>query len=274
MIEESKKAFEKQQNEINALHQAQEQAEHCVSEINVQLKESEKELAVLEKELQEIDQIERDLQDLTNEAEMLDMQGAQEGSTPIGSGVPTEEGHSATAYGFETREEARKRQAEKYAIEMAIHLKRAEREKKKKELEAEFTSVFSEVEQKKSQLRKLEERISDMEATRMRKEREFARLQRNLMELIDEQKYELEMVREKGIELETAVATSAAATTQKQLEHQKKSQAMYESTEELMKFQFMSMSLTYFSSLNMVRSLRDLEADTSHKVLRKLHNGS
>ena len=34
----------------------------------------------------------------------------------------------------------------------------------------------------------------------MRKDREFQRLQRNLMELLQEQKYELDALREKGIE--------------------------------------------------------------------------
>lgn len=33
-------------------------------------------------------------------------------------------------------------QAEVYALEMAIHVKRAERERKRQELEAEFASVF------------------------------------------------------------------------------------------------------------------------------------
>jgi hypothetical protein len=64
------------------------------------------------------------------------------------------------------------------------------------------------------------------------------------MELLEEQKYELDMIREKGIELETATATSAAAaaaTAMKAKEHEKKSQAIFESTDELMKFQFMSM---------------------------------
>ena len=107
--------------------------------------------------------------------------------------------------------EQRERAAEAYALEMAIHLKRAERERKKKELEAEFAGVFAEVEKKKNELQRLEARISDMEATRKRKDREFSRLQRNLMELLEEQKVELDTLREKGIELETATATSAAA---------------------------------------------------------------
>merc|ERR1711871_1422994 len=164
------------------------------------------------------------------------------------------------------KKEARERAAEAYALEMAIHLKRAERERKKKELEAEFAGVFAEVEKKKNELQRLEARIADMEATRKRKDREFSRLQRNLMELLEEQKVELDALREKGIELETATATSAAAavaTAHKAKEHGKSSQAMFQSTEELMKFQFMSMSLGYFSSLNMLKNLREINAETT-----------
>ena len=86
------------------------------------------------------------------------------------------------------------------------------------------------------------------------------------MQLLSEQKKELDDLREKGIELETASATTAAAavaTAQKAKEHEKRSGAMFSQTEELMKFQFMSMSLSYFSSLNMLKSLRDMNADTT-----------
>ena len=88
------------------------------------------------------------------------------------------------------RQGVRERQAEAYALEMAIHLKRAERERKKKELEAEFAGVFAEVEKKKGELSHLETKISEMEQTRQRKDREFVRLQHNLMELLEDQKEE------------------------------------------------------------------------------------
>ena len=168
------------------------------------------------------------------------------------------------------QEQIRKRQAEVHALEMAIHLKRAEREKKKQELESEFTMVFSEVERKKASLERLEVAIADMEATRQRKDREFSRLQRNLMELLQEQKYELDSLREKGIELETATATSAAAaaaTAQKAKEHEKQTSVMFNQQEELMKFQFMSMSLSYFSSLNMLKQMREINSDTTASAI-------
>merc|ERR1711871_666777 len=46
-------------------------------------------------------------------------------------------------------------------------------------------------------------------------------------------------------------------------EHDERSKVVFNQTEELMKFQFMSMSLSYFSSLNMLKSLRDMNADTT-----------
>jgi pimeloyl-ACP methyl ester carboxylesterase len=271
-IEESKQAFERQQEEIDALHRAQERAEARISHIHAELKDSEKELVILERELQEIDQIERDLQVLTHERQVL-AQGIEDAA-----GMPrtAAKGHPRDlVLGRESVHDTdpmleRRKRAEAYALEMTIQLKRAEREKKRQELEIEFAAVFAEVEKKKKALQRLELSLADMESTRERKDREFRRLQKNLMQLLLEQKHELDALREKGLELETATATTAAAavaTAQKAKEHEQRSQAMFSQTEELMKFQFMSMSLSYFSSLNMLKSLRDMNADTTSAAI-------
>ena len=47
-------------------------------------------------------------------------------------------------------------QAESYALEIAIHRKRAEREKRRQELDAEFAAVFQDVQRKKQALGRLE----------------------------------------------------------------------------------------------------------------------
>ncbi|RLN67266.1 hypothetical protein BBJ28_00014760 [Nothophytophthora sp. Chile5] len=286
LIEGSKQAFERQQSELDALHRAQEAAERQVSAVHDELREAEKELAVLERELQEIDQLDADVRELTHEAERLHAGGVEgllrnhrsssHQQQALGSGVPESSSAADSSDGaayelgaenaLESKEALKRRQADAYAVEMALSIKRSEREKKKRDLEAEFASAFAEVQSKREVLAGLEERLADMEQTRMRKDREFARLQRHLMELLEEQKLELENLREKGVELETATATSAAAaaaTAVKAREHEARSQAMFESTEELMKFQFMSMSLSYFSSLNMLKNLRDINADTT-----------
>lgn len=270
-IEESKQAFERQQEEIDALHRAQERAEARVSHIHAELTEAEKELVVLERELQEIDQIERDLNVLTHERDLLN-QGIEDAA-----GMPrlAGKGHKELVMGKESTNDndpihERRRKAEAYALEMTIQIKRAEREKKRQELEIEFAAVFQEVEKKKKALERLELSLNDMETTRERKDREFRRLQANLMQLLKEQKQELDDLREKGIELETATATTAAAavaTAQKAREHEQRSTAMFAQTEELMKFQFMSMSLSYFSNLNMLKSLREMNADTTSAAI-------
>ena len=102
-----------------------------------------------------------------------------------------------------------KRYDELKALEKAINDKRAERDLKKHELEAEFAAVFGEIKEKKTELKTLEASIREMEAQRLRKDREFNRLQRNLMELLAEQKAELDAIREKGLQLETATSTAA-----------------------------------------------------------------
>ncbi|KAL0587058.1 hypothetical protein ABG067_003398 [Albugo candida] len=143
-------------------------------------------------------------------------------------------------------------------------------ERKKKNLELELSSVWELVEEKRATLTEMEGKLAEMEVVRQRKDREFTRLQRNLMELLNEQKLELENLREKGIELENATATSAAAaaiTATKAKENEFRSREMFESTEELLKFQFMSMSLSYFSSINMLKNLREMNSDTTNAAL-------
>lgn len=278
MIEESRVAFERQQEELDAIHRAQERAEARVSHIHADLRESEKELHVLEQELQEIDQIERDLINLTHEKDIL-----AKGITDA-AGLPktAQHSHGTNLSGKEfvrisESDTERRNKADAFALEMTIQIKRAEREKKRQELEMEFAVVFQEVEKKKKALERLETSLADMEATRERKDREFRRLQGNLMQLLLEQKQELDSLREKGIELETATAmtaSAAVATANKAMEHEKRSTAMFSQTEELMKFQFMSMSLSYFSSLNMLKQLRDMNADTTSSAITSSANAA
>lgn len=278
LIEESRVAFERQQEELDAIHRAQERAEARVSHIHADLRESEKELQTLERELQEIDQIERDLINLTHEKDLL----ARGVTDAAGLPKTAQHGHEAELSGKEfsrisESDAERRNKADAFALEMTIQIKRAEREKKRQELEMEFAVVFQEVEKKKKALERLETSLADMEATRERKDREFRRLQSNLMQLLLEQKQELDSLREKGIELETATAmtaSAAVATANKAMEHEKRSTAMFSQTEELMKFQFMSMSLSYFSSLNMLKQLRDMNSDTTSSAITSSANAA
>lgn len=254
MIEETKEAFERQRQEIDALHRAQEKAELKVSEIHSNLKESEAELVELESELKDIDKLENEVEEISHEQVLLKKKVQQSGGTVKGvkNKLSPED------------------QAKEHDLAVALDFKKAERDRKKKALEAEFAGIFSEIGKKKEYLETFEAKIADMESNRQRKEREFKRLQRNLMELLAEQKRELDNIREKGIELEVATAQSAAAasaTATKAKEHEKKTEAIFNNTEELMKFQFMSMGLTYFSAMNMLQGLRDINSDTTSSAI-------
>merc|ERR1719223_1890208 len=67
LIEGSKEAFERQKQEIDALHRAQERAESRVTAIHAGLKESEAELATIQRELRGIDQLDNELRELAHD---------------------------------------------------------------------------------------------------------------------------------------------------------------------------------------------------------------
>lgn len=69
------------------------------------------------------------------------------------------------------------RKADAYALEMQLQLKRAEREQRRQQLAAEFASTFADVSDKKQQLDRLSAAVGDIEATRLRKSREFGHMQ-------------------------------------------------------------------------------------------------
>mmetsp|Transcript_29157 Transcript_29157/g.36599 ORF Transcript_29157/g.36599 Transcript_29157/m.36599 type:complete len:1081 (+) Transcript_29157:2-3244(+) len=268
MLEESKLAFDRQQAEIDALHRSQEKAELRISHIHGELRDAEMELSVLEREMTEVDHIEKDLAQLTHERDLL-QRGVIEEAAGLGNAahLDSKGGKKMSTSGVM---DERERNARQRALDIQLQMKRAERDKRRQELESEFASVYEEVSRKKMELTRLEGALADLEATRARKEREFARIQKNLMDLLAEQKFELDALREKGVELELAsasTAAAAAATAAKAKESQDKSNAMMSQTEELMKFQFMSMSLSYMSGLNMLGQMRDMNADTTQAAV-------
>lgn len=72
----------------------------------------------------------------------------------------------------------------------------------RQELEADFRGVRQEVELKRRELERVVAAIGEIEHSRERKTIEFHRVQANLMELLREQKLELDSVKEKGVQLE------------------------------------------------------------------------
>lgn len=233
LIKESQDEFERQRDDIDGLHRAQEIAETRVNRMFRTLKESEKELAHLQKELD----------DLESPDEIQ------------GDGADDEE---------EIGNNAKEEDVSKALISSDTDT--LEREKRRRYLQSEVQDVLSKVNEKRTALASLETKISDMEATRERKDREFKRMQRDLMELLSDQKDELDELRERGMELETVTATTAvaaAATAQKARDHEIQTNKMFHRQEELMKFQFMSMSLSYMSSLGMLKQMKNMASDAT-----------
>lgn len=70
------------------------------------------------------------------------------------------------------------------------------------QIEADFKGVCGEVDRKRRELERVGDAIQQIEATRDRKVSEFRRMQTNLMQLLYEQKTELDNIKEKGAQLE------------------------------------------------------------------------
>lgn len=170
----------------------------------------------------------------------------------------------------------------------------------KMRLDREFTQMLAQIALRKEKLSVLEEKLQALDKERLSKEEELKSLERKLVVLLDEQQQELEKIKQKqqtrqqlvldltgtpgkslatttgspswssfpssgaltpGSAFQSAAATagvnSSSAFTQQQREE---ANALMESTETMMKFGFMSMSMTYFSSMNMVRAMRKIGA--------------
>ena len=147
-------------------------------------------------------------------------------------------------------------------------------------LDAEFSSMLSNISDRKENLMRLQENMVLLDRSRQQKEEELRVLERKLVVLLEEQQNELESIRRrqerKGealLEGETsklAVATGGGGGFQGPTAKDKQQAAqLMESTETLMKFGFMSMSMTYFSSLNMVKAMRTVAATDT--VMGALH---
>ena len=165
-----------------AVARAQERAESRVSAIHSGLKESEAEMATIQKELevhlwcrycsaalhhhvpccsfQGIDKLDRELRELAHDKAALERaieeENVQAAAREVSSGKGRRDSMSLV-------ERERQRREEQYALEMAIQVKQAERERKRQELEAEFNAVFEEVNKKRAELHRLEDGISEME---------------------------------------------------------------------------------------------------------------
>eukprot|EP01032_Pedospumella_encystans_P014447 gene14447-16588_t len=185
------------------------------------------------------------------------------------------------------------------------------REQKTK-LDREFGEMLGRISNRKDMLDDLERKLSTIDKSRQAKEEQLRTLERKLVVLLEEQQNELNAIKRKqdvrGAMLAAShdelmratgggssggsvgsgggggaggggggggghmVAGGGGGHSGPSLQEKKQAAQLMQSTETLMKFGFMSMSMTYFSSLNMVKALRTVSAqDTVMAALADVH---
>jgi len=141
-------------------------------------------------------------------------------------------------------------------------------------LDAEFSQMLGNIAARKERLASLEGAMVKLDRSRQKKEEELRILERKLVVLLEEQQTELDSIRRRqerkgealiageiGAEAGAIVPAAGGGGNSGPSNKDKRQAAqLMQSTETLMKFGFMSMSMTYFSSLNMVRAMRTVAA--------------
>ena len=163
-------------------------------------------------------------------------------------------------------------------------------------LDKEFGSMLAKISSRKDTLSNLEKKLATIDKFRTKKEEELRTLERKLVVLLEEQQNELNAIKRKQDirgnmlaasheELSNAqvigggspdasalVIGSKNARSGPSIQEKRQAAQLMQSTETLMKFGFMSMSMTYFSSLNMIKALRTVSAqDTVMAALSDVH---
>ena len=156
---------------------------------------------------------------------------------------------------------------------------RQELRDQKMRLDKEFGTMLTRIADRKDQLKGLEGKLGQIDRNRQTKEEELRVLERKLVVLLEEQQIELGDIRRRqerkgeallkgstsiggagGIEKTAGSAVGGSMHSGPSANDKKQAAQLMQSTETLMKFGFMSMSMTYFSSLNMVRAMRTVAA--------------
>lgn len=190
-------------------------------------------------------------------------------------------------------------QLAKVEVEAAAYMdeeSKYELREQKMRLDREFGDMLNKIGNRKDMLSDLEVKLSTIDKSRQMKEEELRTLERKLVVLLEEQQNELRAIKRKqdvrGALLAAShdqlmkASSNGSGSSQLQLtngsggdnnsinqvsvggggftgpsmkEKQQVAQLM-QSTETLMKFGFMSMSMTYFSSINMVKAMRTVSA--------------
>lgn len=140
----------------------------------------------------------------------------------------------------------------------------------KMRLDREFGSMLNKIAERKERLQALETKLQMLDRQRQQKEEDLRELEKKLVVLLEDQQKELQYIKSKqesrsqalidisaGNRPPGAILAHASGVSLKQREE---ANALVESTETMMKFGFMSMSMTYFSSMNMIKAMRKVGA--------------
>jgi hypothetical protein len=152
---------------------------------------------------------------------------------------------------------------------------RYELREQKVRLDAEFGAMLGKIADRKERLSRAEAKLASLDRARMSKEEELRGLERKLVVLLEEQQKELDSIRQRQ-EKKSALVLAAQSGSSEALvalgggasggwqgpsaKDKRQAAQLMQSTETLMKFGFMSMSMTYFSSLNLIRAMRKVGA--------------
>jgi predicted nucleic acid-binding Zn-ribbon protein len=161
-------------------------------------------------------------------------------------------------------------------------------QEEKRRMDEEFSETLKKISDRRDQLEQLEKKFQQLMITRQEKFGQLKSLEGKLAVLLDAQDSALERIRKKKEEKIDSIVQSQSHTTpaampssarrpahnpsQSDYNHiyynhgpseKEKTEAakLIDSTEQMMKFGFMSMSLTYFSSLNMMKAMQKVGAN-------------
>lgn len=190
-------------------------------------------------------------------------------------------------------------QLAKVEVEAASYMdeeSKYELREQKMRLDREFGDMLNKIGNRKDMLSDLEVKLSTIDKSRQMKEEELRTLERKLVVLLEEQQNELKAIKRKqdvrGALLAAShdqlmkassggsgnghlqitngpssdqssmnsVSVGGGGFTGPSMKEKQQVAQLMQSTETLMKFGFMSMSMTYFSSINMVKAMRTVSA--------------
>jgi hypothetical protein len=140
-----------------------------------------------------------------------------------------------------------------------------------RQLDGDFSRLLSKISDRKNQLKVFEERLSLLEKKKKQKTESLRKLERKLVAILEAQENELVAIqRRQDQKVETIAHTGVfppnsndrvSSNPEKAAlvaREKKKTAKLMDSTETMMKFGFMSMAMTYFTSMNMVGAMKNI----------------